>query len=58
MKRKYCPSPTLNPRLCLGLESLFYFRETAKRFTLEEFYLRSSGDGMPTGNLGKSFLFP
>lgn len=51
MKRKYCPSPTLNPRLCLGLESLFYFRETAKRFTLEEFYLRSSGDGMPTGNL-------
>lgn len=51
MKRVYRPNPKQDPRKCAGLESLFYYRESAKKFTLEEFYQIASGDGMPTGNL-------
>jgi hypothetical protein len=48
---KYLPSAKIDARKCLGLESLFYFREGAKKFTLDEFYARAMGDAMPTGNL-------
>jgi hypothetical protein len=48
---RYLPSSSLDARKCLGLESLFYFRESARKFTLEEFYARAMGDGLPTGNL-------
>lgn len=51
MKRVYSPNPKQDPRKCAGLESLFYYRESAKHFTLEEFYQIASGDGLPTGNL-------
>jgi hypothetical protein len=51
MKRKYLPSPKQDPRLCAGLESLFYYADGAKHFTFEEFYVLAAGDGLPTGNL-------
>jgi hypothetical protein len=51
MKRVYKPNPKQDARKCAGLESLFYYREGAKKFSLEEFYRIASGDGMPTGNL-------
>jgi hypothetical protein len=51
MKSKYLPNPKQDPRLCAGLESLFYGQKSAKRFSLEEFYAIASGDGLPTGNL-------
>jgi hypothetical protein len=51
MKQKYLPSSAIDPRLCLGLESLFSLRQNARKFTLEEFYALSAGHAMPTGNL-------
>lgn len=48
---QYLPAKKCDARKCLGLESLFYFREAAKTFTLEEFYARATGDAYPTGNL-------
>ncbi|MFA6620312.1 MAG: hypothetical protein WCS90_04190 [Bacilli bacterium] len=51
MKRVYRPSPKQDLRKCAGLESLLHYRESAKYFSLAEFYQIASGDGLATGSL-------